>query len=959
VPRSPTPNEWRQLGPLLDAALDATPDRRAALLTELSGGDAARRGELERLVAECENEYPLLERPASERFAALFGDEALPMPESLTDRYRIIRELGRGGMAIVYVARDLKHGRDVAVKVVRPELAAALGRGRFLREIEIAARLRHPHIVPLYDSGESNGVLYYVMPYEAGHSLRERVARDGPLPLEDVVHILRDVCDALAHAHQHGIVHRDIKPDNVLLSGRHAMVADFGVARAVTEATIEAPFAGGGTAVGTPGYMAPEQVTSDPHVDHRADIYAVGVLAYELLAGRPPFADDEPQRVLSAQLNEAPPSVTSLRPDVPEALAALVMKCLAQGAADRWQSANELLAQLESVAALTGESTPAATRPRRRVTRSVAALTLTVGAVLLVALVIAIAIVIARNRVTPPALLLGRASQLTSEPGLEVQPSLSPDGRYVAYAAGHSLQMHILVRPVAGGRPIRLTNDTTENAWFPRWSRDGTRILFLSRGGVFSAPALGGPSRPEIVSRPGTMVTSATWSPDMRQIAFVRGDSLQALTVATGNLRLITTGGDLHSCSWSPNGARLACVSGNHFYVTIGTTFGVGPMFGNLAPSRIVLVPAAGGAPVSLTDSGSLHQSPAWSPDGRTLYYVSNRQGQRDVYALDVGGRVPAGGEPVRITTGLGAQAIGFSTNGSQIVYAVYRSSANAWSVPIPANPPGSSASAVPVTSGNQTVEGVRVSPDGRFLVYDSDLHGNSDVYRVPLDGGEPEQLTRGPLDKFRGAISPDGKELTYHSFQTGSRNMFLMPLDGGPPQQLTFSTGHLSMANWSPDGTALALFDMKTSDVLVMRRDGRGRWGAPRFVARNGWRPEWSPDGGAIAFVSPADGRIGVVPADSGSQRDVYVPGSGGPRAELAVFATNGRELYFKSHDARGYASFWSLPAAGGRPRLLVLFDDPTRPSNRFDFASDGKRFYFTIEDRQSDIWVADVARR
>src|SRR5262249_5580719 len=179
---------------------------------------------------ECEREPALLSRPAPECFAALFDDEVAGFPEALADRYRLTRELGRGGMATVYLARDLKHGRDVAVKVVHPSLASALGASHFLREIEIVARLQHPHIVPLFDSGEAGGDLYYVMPYETGLSLRQRLARDGPLPPEDVVLILREVCDALAHAHEHGIVHRDIKPDNVLLSGRHAMVTDFGVA---------------------------------------------------------------------------------------------------------------------------------------------------------------------------------------------------------------------------------------------------------------------------------------------------------------------------------------------------------------------------------------------------------------------------------------------------------------------------------------------------------------------------------------------------------------------------------------------------------------------------------------------------------------------------------------------------------------------------------------------------------
>ena len=933
VPLRPSAEEWRRLGPALDALLDAASDRRAALLDELSEGNATRRAELEQLVAECERAYPLLERPAADRFPAVFGDEAPSMPEILAGRYRVVREAGRGGMAIVYLARDLKHGRDVAVKVVRPELALALGRSRFRREIEIAARLHHPHIVPVYDSGEEPAapeeivgsgagapLLYYVMPYEPGHSLRERLTEGGPLSVEDAVLILRDVCAALAHAHQHGIVHRDIKPENVLLSGRQAMITDFGVARAVSEAA-EAAGAARGSSFGTPTYMAPEQAARDPGVDHRADIYSVGVLANELLAGRPPGA-----------------------------LAGLIAKCVATRPADRWQSAAELLGELETIGIAAGAETPSA-RPRR-----VAIIT---GAALGAALLGAIAVALTRGRVERAPLELGRARRLTSDPGLEVQPSMSPDGRYVAYATGHSVRMHIVVRPVAGGRATPLTTDTTVNQWLPRWSPDGARILFLSGGGAYSAPAGGGRLREEVASRRGAEVKSAAWSADGRRIAYVRGDSLLVRTVGTHDVRLVGTATDLHSCSWSPDDARLACVSGNSFYVTVGTTFGVGPMFGNLAPSSIVLVPAAGGPAVAVTDGRSLHQSPVWSRDGRTLYYVSNRQGPRDVYALDVAARATAGREPLRVTTGMGVQSLDFSADDSRIVYAAYASTANVWAMPIPAGAPRSPASAVQVTSGNQTVEGVRISPDGRWLLYDSDVAGSSDVYRVPVTGGEAERLTRGPLDEFRGVLSPNGKELAYHAFQSGSRHMFLQPLDGGPVQQLTRSVGQRSMANWSPDGNALALFDIGKSQVLVMRRAADGRWSAPRFAGGIGWRPEWSPDGRSIAFVAPADGRIGVVPADSGAQRDLYLPGVGDPLAELAIYSPSGQALYFKSHDARGRASFWSIPVTGGRPRLLTRFDDPARASNRFEFASDGKRFYFTIEDRQSDIWVAEIARR
>ncbi len=245
---------------------------------------------------------------------------------ALADRYAIEEKIGAGGMATVYLAEDLKHHRKVAVKVLRPELAATLGPERFLREIEIAAGLTHPHILPLHDSGDADGFLYYVMPYIEGESLRVKLAREGELPIADAVKILREVVDALASAHKHGVVHRDIKPDNVLLSERHAMVTDFGIAKAVSEATGREKLTTAGVALGTPAYMAPEQASAEPNIDHRVDIYAVGILAYELLVGRPPFTGTTSQMVLSAHLTEPPEPVTKYRQAVPPALAQLVPK---------------------------------------------------------------------------------------------------------------------------------------------------------------------------------------------------------------------------------------------------------------------------------------------------------------------------------------------------------------------------------------------------------------------------------------------------------------------------------------------------------------------------------------------------------------------------------------------------------------------------------------------------------
>jgi serine/threonine-protein kinase len=281
---------------------------------------------------------------------------------ALADRYRIERELGQGGMATVYLAHDLRHDRPVALKVLRPELAATLGPERFVNEIRIAARLTHPHILPVHDSGEAAGFLYYVMPFIAGETLRDRLARQGVLPVPEAARLLRDVADALAAAHALGVVHRDIKPDNVLLSGRHALVADFGVAKAVSEATGRQQLTTIGTALGTPQYMAPEQAAADASIDHRADIYALGVLGYELLTGHPPFAGS-PQQVLAAHVMTAPVPITQVRPDLPPALAELVMRCLAKTPNERWQSASDVARSLETFATPSGGITPTHTHP--------------------------------------------------------------------------------------------------------------------------------------------------------------------------------------------------------------------------------------------------------------------------------------------------------------------------------------------------------------------------------------------------------------------------------------------------------------------------------------------------------------------------------------------------------------------------------------------------------------------
>ena len=303
-------------------------------------------------------------------------DPIARLDSALGGRYRVERELGAGGMATVFLAEDLKHHRQVAIKVLRPELAASLGAERFLREIEIAARLSHPHILPLHDSGGEGDVLYYVMPFVDGQSLRDRIAKGGALAIDEATRVVREVADALAYAHAHGVVHRDLQPENILLSSGHALVTDFGVAKAVSDAASAASLTGTGVSLGTPAYMAPEQAAADPDVDGRADIYALGVTAYEIIAGVPPFVGATPAQVIAGHLTRTPEPLASHRPAVPPALAALIARCLEKNPADRWQRADDLLRALDAASATVSPTTPSAhTRvPWRPVAAALAAI---------------------------------------------------------------------------------------------------------------------------------------------------------------------------------------------------------------------------------------------------------------------------------------------------------------------------------------------------------------------------------------------------------------------------------------------------------------------------------------------------------------------------------------------------------------------------------------------------------
>ena len=749
------------------------------------------------------------------------------LTEALRDRYTIERELGRGGMAVVYLAEDLKHHRQVAVKVLRPEIAGSLGSERFLREIEVVARLRHPNILPLYDSGEDGGLLYYVMPLVDGESLRDRLRRETELPIDDALAITAEVADALAYAHGHGVLHRDIKPENILLESGHAVVSDFGIARAIRAAGDDR-LTETGLTLGTPSYMSPEQAAGERELDGRSDLYSLGCVLYEMLAGQPPFTGPTAQNVVQQHLVAAPLPITQLRPAVPGEVATTVARMLAKAPADRWRTAEELRTRLRTLMQTSGEIIPARARlgtgplssPRLR-------WALLAGAVAGVAI---LAVAVKRgSHVDPPEIRIGRRMQVTLSPGLEVHPALSPNGEFLAYAAG--LDSRLLVRQVDGGSPIPVARDLPGPQGWPQWSPDGKQLAFASTRGIEIVPALGGvprllaPAPPSNATR-GNIVVGGPWSPDAHEVAFVVGDTLYAAPVNGGPPRRIATGATLHSCAWSPDGTRIACVSGNFEASTPG------PWLGNLAQSAILIMPAAGGEPIGLMDDGYAKTSPVWFGDG-SLLFVSDREGGRDVYEVGVDAKGRAGDTPRRITTGLNVLSVTISADRSRIGYAAFAETSNVWKLPVPAGATASIDQAKQVTTGSQVIEWFDISGNGNWLAFDSDRNGNVDLYRMALDGSaEPEQLTRDSIDDFYPIWSPDGREIAFHSFRGVHRQVYVMPSGGGTAELTARTDDDDRTAAWTPDGRGLLTLTNYGApggaETRIIRRTAEGTWSRP-----------------------------------------------------------------------------------------------------------------------------------
>jgi serine/threonine-protein kinase len=842
-------------------------------------------------------------------------------------------------MSHVFVAEEKAFGRRIVVKILPQETKADVSVERFKREIKVAARLQHPHIVPVLTAGELNGVPYYTMPFVKGESLRARLARSGELSVNEAVHYLRDVAAALAYAHSEGVVHRDIKPDNVIVSGGVAVVTDFGVSKAVDVAATEGdhPTTGItslGVALGTPAYMAPEQASADPRVDHRADIYSFGCLAYELLAGSSPFAGRPPQQMLAAHVTDPPEPLLRRRPQMPPGLAQLIMKCLEKRPGDRPQTAEEIVATLDAIATPSGGMAPTDQRlPAVRRSR----MPWLLGIAGLAAVLIAGLLFFLRPSALKPY-SVGETVPVAVGPELESLPAISPDGKLVAYQSFTPNGYRIFVRQIDGGRATMLTNEVEGDYKYASWSPDGSRIAFSANDAIYIIPSLTGGSPKRTIENGQT----SSWSRDGRQIVYSNPDGLFVYDLTSAKSSKVAAGGFHHSPALSPDGRLVAYVVGRY------------PRFNNLSANSIFIAPITGGVPIRISDSTHVNLSPAWAPDGRSLLYVSNLGGTRDVFQQTLSSNGDPSGKPQRITTSLGSFRITVSSDGSRMAYDAVRNNSNIYQIDI-GKSPKELVQGKPVTRQLQHVEAMDLSHDGNWLVYDSDLAGNSDIYKIRLDGGDPVQLTTNSAGDFAPSWSPDDKTIAFHSNRNGTRDIYIINNEGNDEQQVTSGAAEDYDGRFLADGRHIHFrresdSPRSVSLEIVSRMDAT-KWSAPRRLVSYPFGTgdqRSSPDGSLIAFTGGQN--VELISVSTGERRVVISDTALKGFPQGLYWARDGKSLYVETSARK--SGIWQVPLNGGAPRLL-LTDSPDGFFGRWLFATDGKRLFYTRAAWEADVWV------
>jgi len=860
--------------------------------------------------------------------------------------YEVLAPIGAGGMGEVYKARDTRLERTVAIKVLPEAFAADAERlVRFRREAKVLASLNHPHIAAIYGLEESGGIEALVLELVEGETLAERLAR-GPLPPDEGLEIARQITEALEAAHERGIVHRDLKPANIKLTpGGQAKVLDFGLAKAIvgdvsspdisTSPTLTAAATQAGVALGTAAYMSPEQARGKA-VDKRADVWAFGAVLYEMLTGRHPFSGETVSDILASVL-KTDPDWAALPETTPAAIRRLLRRSLEKDPSKRFRDIGDARIELEE--AMHGappDAAPAARAPRasRRMLLPALILGLAIGAV-------GAGLIVSRfgaGRSRVPM----RFVTVTNFSGVEAQPSLSPDGRSVAFVSNRDGSYDIWVGLAGGGRLVRITNDPGVES-HPTWSPDGTRIAYakLKESGlwdIWEMPALGGAPRRVVVD-----ATEPAWFPDGRSLAYcnLTSGTIWTCDASGGNARAVTQSDSIYRWhrqpAFSHDGRRIVFIRRQ-----------AGP-YGELAVADL-----AGGPVRAVTRDNSLVYSPIWSRDDKFLYFASGRGGTVNIWKVPSGG-----GEPQQITAGQGDDAdLSLSADGQRMVFSTYRQNINIGVADLDAK--GQSVLKWLTSDAARGELGPVFSPDGKHIAYFSNRKGieREEIWIMDADGSNPTPLVVDDYQNVAPRWYADGRSLLFRTSQAqlgmaGNRYR-RVAISGGPPEVVV------------PEPLGLWP-DVDSQGRVVGEVQGRGAVYDPKtkrtraLEACAGSVFRWSPDGGRVAYM----GRPGGAPAglwvyDFGSAPRQVFPGW------LVSFTWRGLdELVCVEGKPDLTGVLWRVRADGsGRERIPLTISLASMyyqlfPNNMIDVSPDGRRLaVHAMEQQEADIGMIENVR-
>ncbi|MEO7366883.1 MAG: protein kinase, partial [Gemmatimonadaceae bacterium] len=811
-------------------------------------------------------------------------DTVAQLNSVLSGRYDVEREIGAGGMATVYLARDIKHNRKVAVKVLRPDLGAVLGVERFLSEIQVTANLQHPNLLPLFDSGEADGLLFYVMPFVEGESLRARLEREKQLPVDEAIHIATSVASALDYAHRHGVIHRDLKPENILLHEDQPLVADFGIALAVSNA------GGGritqtGLSLGTPKYMSPEQATGDRVIDARSDIYSLGAVTYELLTGDPPHEGSSSQAIIARVLTERPRAIRSTRPNVPDHVEAAVEHALEKLPADRFASAREFADALNGKFMMTSRATAAMTSERmakrgpydrfRRFERPI----------LLAIAILALAgagylwksasRADARTTVRFVLNLLPDERWLYSGGGTPF--AISPDGKILVYAASRANSIaRLYVRPLNDLTARELAG--TEGGTQPFFSPDGKWIAFYANSQLKKVQVDGG--TPVMVANvPG--MRGGSW-----------GTSDQIIVSSQGGIGAVPAVGGAVRTIASPDSSRgeaqmvwpLALSDGKSVLYTSFPPAGLnGARIGvvSLASGKARVLDLPGTHPQAILDGYLVYASAAGAIMAVPFDPRSTKYSGTPVPVID--GVLVGGGGALKGSVSASGSVVHVSgSTTSRVVIA------------------GDGAERVLIPSEAEYAN-PRFSPDGKRIALSIGGTDGSDVWVYEIASGTMQKLTNEGKVNERPEWTPDGKRVLYRSDRDSTSAIWWQPADMSTPATVLFEDkrGEAWEAVLSPDaGSMLVRLDNGSGhfqEDIFMRSVSGDTTLKPFIVGKFlDMSPRFSPDGKWVAYTSDQSGvtEVYVTPYPGPGARNLVSTG----RAMSPLWYSDGRRIAYVS---------------------------------------------------------------